>query len=284
MQLPTFIDPQRLVSETSGFKATVQGGLNDLPDLTTDDYAQTQQQINARKTLDFVLPHIRTCGARSVLDIGCGVGKMVTTLVDEGFDAYGVDLSGLQGRWTHLGLAKDRFYVVGPETLSLPFRDESLDFAFSLGVIEHVGTTDGHADRRADYHAVRQQWTLEIFRTLKPGGHMLLAGPNRSFPADVAHGLDSRSSGFEKWLSAKVGASIHKPWGEYFLWNYSDFHRYMQGQKYALTPLSVANYVHHSRVPGLLRPMVKAYVDHLPRVLLGTGFNPWAAALIEKRR
>ena len=126
MQIPNFIDPQRLVSETSGFRATVQGDLNDLPDLTTDDYAQTQQQINARKTLDFVLPHIRACGAKTVLDIGCGVGKMVTTLVDEGFDAFGVDLSGLQGRWTQLGLDKGRFYVVGPEALTLPFCDESL--------------------------------------------------------------------------------------------------------------------------------------------------------------
>ncbi len=276
------VDPRRLVGETSGYGATVNGSLAELADITTDDYAETQQLVNARKALDFVLPHLRQCGAKAVLDIGCGVGKMVTTLSDEGFDTYGVDLSGLQRRWKQLNLPSRQFFVVGPDQLALPFHDASLDFVFSLGVIEHVGTKDGHANRRPDYHVARRQWVGEIFRTLKPGGHMLLAGPNRSFPIDVAHGLDDRANKIERWLSSKVGASVHKPWGEYFLWNYADFHQYLTGADYKLTPLSVASYVHYSRVPRYVRPLVKFYVDHLPSWLLDSGFNPWVAALVRK--
>ncbi|MGR8930437.1 MAG: class I SAM-dependent methyltransferase [Gammaproteobacteria bacterium] len=275
------VDRNRLVSATSGFRSTDSQSL-DLPDLTTDDYADTQLQLNERKTLDFVLPFIHETGAKSVLDVGCGVGKMVSTLSDEGFDAYGVDLSGLQNRWKQLNLSPSHFFVVGPEKLSLPFHDNSLDFAFSLGVIEHVGTSDGHAARRADYHEIRKQWTQEIFRTISPGGHMLLAGPNRAFPIDVAHGLDSQSSALERKLSEWAGASVHKTWGENFLWGYPDVHRYLAGQNYSLKPLSVASYLHHSRVPALVRPLVKAYVDYLPKYLLDTGFNPWTAVLVRK--
>lgn len=275
------IDAGRFASQTSGYRATVAGSL-DLPDLTTDDYADTQLQINARKALDFVLPVIRRAGARSVLDVGCGVGKMVTTLGDEGYNAFGVDLSGLQHRWKQLGMPASRFFVVGPNALSLPFRDNTLDFAFSLGVIEHVGTADGHADRRADYHELRRQWTREIFRTLAPGGHMLLGGPNRAFPIDVAHGLDSRAGAIERTLSRWAGASVHRTWGENFLWGYADIGRYLEGESYQMTPLSVAPYLHYSRVPGLFRGWVKAYVEHLPGCLLGTGWNPWMIALVKK--
>ncbi len=276
------VDASRLRGLAASYGATVENALGDLADQTTDEYAEAQRQLNARKTLDFVLPQIEALQARSVLDVGCGIGTMVTTLRQRGLDAYGVDLAGLQTRWRHAELPADRFFIVGPDSLSLPFRDGSLDFAFTLGVIEHVGTTDGHADRRADYHAVRRQWTREIFRTLKPGGAMLLAGPNRGFPIDVAHDLDSRASAPERWLSARLGASLHKTWGEGFLWNYADVHRYLKGCGYSAKPLSVARYVLHSRVPGVLRPLARAYVEHLPSWLLGTGFNPWMAVLVCK--
>jgi SAM-dependent methyltransferase len=276
------IDSRRLVGAHAGFGSTVEGAHAELQDQTTDEYAEQQLQLNARKVLDFILPHLKANGARTVLDVGCGVGKMVTTLSEQGYESYGVDLSGLQARWRQLQMPSRSLFVVGPDELVLPFHDRSLDFAFTLGVIEHVGTTDGHADRRPDYHAVRRQWTREVFRTLSVGGCMLIAGPNRGFPIDVAHGLDSRAHPVERWLSATAGVSVHRTWGEYFLWGYRDVPRYLQGLPHEITPLSVRDYVHHSRVPRLLRPLVKAYVDHLPRGLLGTGFNPWMAVLVRR--
>jgi hypothetical protein len=85
-------------------------------------------------------------------------------------------------------------------------------------------------------------------------------------------------------LSNLVGASIHKPWGENFLWGYEDVRRYLVGQEYDVEPLSIRGFLGLSRVPNLLRPVINAYVDHLPRSLLGTGFNPWMIALVHKKR
>lgn len=277
------VDVARFCSQTSGYQATVSSSL-DLPDLTTDEYAEEQLRLNEKKLLDFVLPLIRASGASRVLDVGCGIGRMVMALETAGFEGYGVDLSGLQGRWKDGSLSPARFFVVGPEHLSLPFRDCSLDFVFSLGVIEHVGTTDGHADRAVDYHERRAQWTREIFRVLAPGGQMLLAGPNRTFPIDVAHGLDSRASQWEKTVSRWLGASLHKTWGDNFLWGYADLQRYLAGLECSIQPVSVANYLHFSRVPASVRGLVRFYVRHLPQFLLGTWMNPWMAALVTKAR
>ena len=99
---------------------------------------------------------------------------------------------------------------------------------------------------------------------------------------DVAHGLDSKASHGERFLSGLAGASVHKPWGSNFLWGYGDLWRYLEGLACTVEPLSVRNYLGLSRVPGAIRPMVQVYLDKLPRNLLGTGFNPWMIALIHK--
>jgi SAM-dependent methyltransferase len=280
--LPDVVDAATIRSRIGGYAATVAADSDHLPDLTTDEYADTQLNINVRKTLDFIEPQIKIAGARSVLDVGCGMGTMVHSLREHGYLAYGVDIAGIQQRWSSVGRPSDSFFLVDSGVLELPFRSNSLDFSFSLGVIEHIGTSDGHADRIPEYHAIRRQWLREVYRVVKPGGHMLIGGPNRNFPIDVAHGLDSKASAVERWLSARIGASIHRIWGENFLWSYGDFDKYLDGLPYSLEPLSVKNYVYYSRVPAIFRPMVRGYVDYLPRALLGTGFNPWVAALITK--
>ena len=111
-----------------------------------------------------------------------------------------------------------------------------------------------------------------------------LAGPNRTFPIDVAHGLDSRASQWEKTVSRWLGASLHKTWGDNFLWGYADLQRYLAGLECSIQPVSVANYLHFSRVPASVHGLVRFYVRHLPQFLLGTWMNPWMAALVTKAR
>ncbi len=131
----TVIDPGRVTMWLDGFASTLARGVAPGPDLTTEEYAAEQLAVNAKKTLDYVAPIVERCAARSVVDIGCGVGTMVATFLERGYDAYGVDVAGLSHRWARLGLPAERFVIVDPMRMELPFADASVDFAFSLGVI-----------------------------------------------------------------------------------------------------------------------------------------------------
>jgi len=252
------------------------------PDTTTEEYFRDQVDANARITRDYVEPVARRTQSRAILDVGCGVGRSVASLLEDGYDAYGVDLPGLTRFWSLLDCPRDRFLVVDPDDFILPFDDDAFDLAFSFGVLEHVGTSDGHATRRPDYHAWRRRWLREIFRAVRPGGHLLMGGPNRSFPLDFSHGLDSRAGWVERWLSQAAGKSIHRTWGEYFLWGYPDFDCYLASLPFEIEALSIRGLLQYGRVPAPLRPLARFYVDHLPRRLLDTGFNPWVMALIKK--
>lgn len=276
------LDLSGVRSQHGLYRSLVLGDPAAAPDVTTDDYAADQEAVNERKTLEYLLPMARRLGAQRVLDVGCGVGAMVRTLSGQGLEAYGVDLPGLHRHWQRLGLSPERMFVIDPERLRLPFGDGTMDFVFTLGVIEHIGTTNGHSDRRPDYHALRQQWLREVWRVVRPGGAMLVAGPNRGFPVDAAHDLDTRASGLERWLSARLGLSVHRTWGEYFLWNYADVHRYLQGEPYRLEPQSVEGFLSFGRARGAAHRLATAYARHLPRALWGTGFNPWVMALVHK--
>ncbi len=251
-------------------------------DVTTEEYARDQMAINTRKTREYIVPILKKHVWHSVLDVGCGIGIMVASLLDEGFDAYGVDLPALVHYWEQNRYSKDRYFVVGTQSLRLPFKGDSLDMAFSLGVIEHIGTRNGHTDRAEDYHEKRRQWLREVFRVVRPGGAILIGGPNRAFPVDVAHAPDADASPIEGMLSKACGASIHRTWGEHFLCSYRDIHRYLSGLPYRMRALSTCGLLYCGRVPHLLRPAVEFYIRYLPRPLWATGFNPWVLAFIKK--
>lgn len=279
---PATISAVGLGGNLEGFGLAFAPDLAVSADTTTDHYAQEQFTTNVRKCLDYLRPVLDRAGARTVLDVGCGVGVMVRTLLEHGYDAYGVDLPALVRFWRETQMATDRMFCIDAESFKLPFADDAFDFVYTFGVIEHVGTTDGHADRRADYQRVRRDWLREVFRVVRPGGHALVGGPNRNFPVDVAHGPDSRAARWERALSALAGATVHRVWGENFLWSYGDIERYLSDVSHETQALSVAGYVGYSRVPAIVRPIVEGYVRYLPRRLLATGFNPWVMALLRK--
>ena len=129
---------------------------------------------------------------------------------------------------------------------------------------------------------MRKVWLRELYRVLKPGGAMLIAGPNRRFPVDAAHDLDMVSAPWERWLSRKLGVSVHRIWGDYFLWTFEDLPVYLDGLPHSIEALSIKGFIEYSRVPAPLKPLVRLYVDRLPDALLGTGFNPWMMALVSK--
>jgi len=266
-----------------GYGATLDVSKTASPDTTTTEYAEEQTRANTEKVHSYLIPLIKKLKVSSILDVGCGLGTMVQALFEQQYEAYGVDLPALGKYWREQSLSKEHFFVVGPSPMKLPFYDNSLDFVYSFGVAEHVGTSDGHATRRPDYHNIRREWLREIYRVVRPGGYLLIGGPNRNFPIDVAHGLDADAGSIEKYLSRMLHASIHRVWRPYFLWGYRDIKQYLFGLPYFIRGLSVHDLLAHGRVPEMLQPLTCAYTRYLPKKLLATGFNPWMMALIRKQ-
>jgi SAM-dependent methyltransferase len=272
----------RLVSRVQCYPAMVAASDAPTYNALTAEYAAGQLRDNVAKTHRYLEPILNRINARRVLDAGCGIGTMVTVLLEQDYDAYGFDLLEHVPRWAEQELPRGRFVVTDPGYLDLPFASGSFDAVFSFGVIEHVGTSDGHATRRPDYHSIRRQWVAELFRVLRVGGHLLLGGPNRTFPMDTAHGLDAAASALEHRLSRLARVTIHRPWGDNFLWSYGDLRRCVEGLPCTIMPQSVEGLANFSRVPRPFGGLARAYIRHLPSVLLGTPCNPWMMALVRR--
>jgi SAM-dependent methyltransferase len=278
----SLIREDKLAGRMDGYPSTIAPQLASAYDSIVSAYAESQLTDNIAKTDRYLLPLARRVDACNALDAGCGVGATVERLREHGVDAYGFDLVENVKFWREQKRPPDRFVVAAPIDPLLPFADGTFDLVYSFGVIEHVGTTNGHSNRRRDYHEIRRRWTLELFRVVRQGGYLFLAGPNRRFPIDTAHGPDSAAMKWEKAFATRFGVTIHRPWGENFLWGYSDVQRYLADREVVIEPLSIEDLMNFSRVPKPLRAVSHAYVRFLPKSMLGTGFNPWVAALVKK--
>jgi SAM-dependent methyltransferase len=106
-----------------------------------------------------LLPELKARGARTALDLGCGVGRHALLLAESGFSVEAFD-----GSATGLDVLRDaaaaRGLKLGFEhgnADALPYADSSFDFVLSWNVIYH-GTLGDAGARLA-----------EIWRVLKPG-------------------------------------------------------------------------------------------------------------------
>lgn len=111
-----------------------------------------------------LVPRLRERGVRRILDLGCGAGRHLIYLAEQGFDVYGTDIST-----SALHAARERLRQAGvtvpllySDMAALPFADDSFDALISLHVIHH-GTAE-------DIRVVMG----EIYRVLRAGGLALL--------------------------------------------------------------------------------------------------------------
>jgi SAM-dependent methyltransferase/uncharacterized membrane protein YbhN (UPF0104 family) len=130
------------------------------------------------------------------LDLGCGLGLQTAALRKRGFDVIGIDPSyGLlaAGR-SRTGVSA----VAAGSALELPFRDGSLDFVYTIGVLHHLPGRD------AQTVAYR-----EIARVLKPGGVLLIHESNprnplfRFYMGYLFPILKSIDEGTEWWIDPR---------------------------------------------------------------------------------
>jgi len=68
---------------------------------------------------------------KSVLDVGCGTGKIVNLLRNEGIDAWGIDIAEEKGEFAPE-------YCVYGDAINIPFEDNRFDVVVSNDFMEHI--------------------------------------------------------------------------------------------------------------------------------------------------
>jgi ubiquinone/menaquinone biosynthesis C-methylase UbiE len=98
---------------------------------------------------------------KTVLDVGCGMGRFADVVSAYGARVVGVDLSAAVES-AHENLRhRDRVAILQASVFDLPFRDESFDFVYSIGVLHH--TPDTHEAFDALPRLVKPGGTLAIW-------------------------------------------------------------------------------------------------------------------------
>lgn len=131
-------------------------------------------------------------------------------LIEEGYNAYGIDLPVLSKFWVQAGNDPQHFFCC--EATHLPFADSFFDVVYSLDVIEHIGTETGHCTLSDNYWEVRQQYVDEILRVTKSGGRVIIAAPNKSFPINIQNGPRdnlSPKNGIRSYICERTRMNIH---------------------------------------------------------------------------
>lgn len=97
---------------------------------------------------------------KTVLDVGCGMGRFADIASRYGARVVGIDLSrAVDAAQANLG-DRDNVVIIQADVFKLPFRPESFDLIYSIGVLHHTPSTE---------RAFRGLTSL-----LKPGGKIAI--------------------------------------------------------------------------------------------------------------
>lgn len=142
-------------------------------------FADPEMQSRAPEpALMELLPILQAAGCRRVLDAGCGVGRHLLPMIQEGFLVWGADLDAgvlkiLQQRLAVTPASAGRSLLARADLKRLPFLTAAFDLGVSIKVINH--------GRAADF----RDYCRELDRILKPGGYLFINVSPRAFAEKV---------------------------------------------------------------------------------------------------
>lgn len=113
-----------------------------------------ESEIDFRKRTGFTPDELR---GKTVLDVGCGMGRFAEVATRWGARVVGIDLSAA-AQVAARNLADREFVALQADVFALPFAPESFDYIYSIGVLHHTPSCE---------NAVK---ALPQF--LKPGGYL----------------------------------------------------------------------------------------------------------------
>lgn len=148
-----------------------------------------EQRGNLRTNLDFLAQTSLLKSGDRILEIGCGIGTIVSELAGQGYDVRGTDISQVAieyGRAKYPGVRLD----VQPAE-ELPYESGTFDVVLSFDLFEHIARIDLHV--------------AQVHRVLKPGGYYLFQTPNKWSNAI----FETLSHKTLKWR--RVHPSLHTP-------------------------------------------------------------------------
>jgi ubiquinone/menaquinone biosynthesis C-methylase UbiE len=119
------------------------------------------EDIEDRALLTAFADFVHADGGGPVADLGCGTGRVTAFLAEAGLDVSGIDLS--------------------PEMLAIARRDHP-DLRFSQGSLLDLAVPDGALAGAVAWYSIIHtppsrlpEVCAELFRVLRPGGHLQLA-------------------------------------------------------------------------------------------------------------
>ena len=128
-----------------------------------DDFQQRDDFGNFEANLWFLAATQALQPRRTLLEIGCGKGRMIKHLLDAGHDVRGCEVNRRmldEGRRLYGPLPIDPV-----DGTALPYSTATFDILISFDVFEHIPDSDAHL--------------IEVRRVLRPGGSYLLQTPNK---------------------------------------------------------------------------------------------------------
>ena len=135
--VPRFVESELYV-QNFGFEWNVHAG-------TQLDSASSDESEQAFRAKTGFTPEMLM--GKVVLDVGCGMGRYTDVASRWGATVVGIDLSrAVEAAQRNVG-GRANVHIAQANVFELPFRDETFDFIFSLGVLHHTPDTKAAFDR-----------------------------------------------------------------------------------------------------------------------------------------